>query len=1025
MEHCAPCSGSEIVCLRRVRIIMHKKNIALILTAACGCAATVTQVANAQPYVVNVFGATLLQNVMSARQLGNDYIDIDMDGVHTRNIVAIPDNQFINLPDDPGPGAPYLPVATPTSNRIVLQYRAIGSVNGLESLVYWGGRGDGNVVVTPFGAVTFNDYATGTPRTDITNTYMNQLASPTSINGEFMIGALSGFSNTVTWAVTDANPAAVPFRSTTDGSYLATAWQGAGVPSGGGVQNNIAPIDVDSLWGVTQPGTAAPLAQPATSGYGTNSRVSTDAAGNDIVGSNRLVDLQFGLKIYGSGPSIDQPSEADNRTIFDTQIAWAPIVPLVNYGVGLSQMTYTDMQHLVLTGRRENGENIHMVTREIGSGTHNGFMNSFGVDPSWGLGENIGPIGNGTGSGASGTNANRSGANFIPGNKLGTSQVRDTMRLGSRLTIGYVGGDSWDTNARLACDILALGNNLGGRTPDFVRPTTDRILDNGLRGQTDIGGAGNLTIDGWRVGGKAVVSTIGNPLMAPANRGGFGWPQYVRGIGETTVLADDFNPGFAANTAMDNVEAAAIVNNLKRSIDAFNGTGGVPETDFTPGQFVATKLIAISSCDYLPQANGVTYPANPDFVNAIQTNTRSLGTLVYNQLAANYATFGVGPRGLNGTNPTRITLTVGTYSDGNTVDFRSQGGATLSANAATLTRNRIVGDFNGDGLRNLDDAAQMVAAWQQRNGGAVWVAPAGSGAIAGASAGDACIELLGDFNADGNFGRTAGAFPSGTADTSDVRYWADGLAVDPVTGKVDRKQGFTAVDLAFGGNFFGTTKAFGAYANGDSRGDIFRTGGKTTRGYRPIGNDGVINSFDVDYVSMQLNRSPDRNVNWASDTSEAAVTDLSADINGDLVINCADVVELVTGILGTQITDLNLSGTTDAADLALAATDVPSGAVWSQGDVNCDGAVNQADRDLISGGGGPVCDSIDFNNDTSLFDPQDIDAFLSVYAEGPCIPDTATCNDIDFNNDTSIFDPCDIDSFLVQFSEGPCTLCGQ
>jgi hypothetical protein len=71
------------------------------------------------------------------------------------------------------------------------------------------------------------------------------------------------------------------------------------------------------------------------------------------------------------------------------------------------------------------------------------------------------------------------------------------------------------------------------------------------------------------------------------------------------------------------------------------------------------------------------------------------------------------------------------------------------------------------------------------------------------------------------------------------------------------------------------------------------------------------------------------------------------------------------------------------------------------------------------------CDSIDFNNDTSLFDPTDIDAFLSVFSEGPCIPATATCNDINFNNDDSLFDPCDIDSFMLVFSEGPCTLCGQ
>ncbi|MFO0858076.1 MAG: hypothetical protein U0640_12055 [Phycisphaerales bacterium] len=73
---------------------------------------------------------------------------------------------------------------------------------------------------------------------------------------------------------------------------------------------------------------------------------------------------------------------------------------------------------------------------------------------------------------------------------------------------------------------------------------------------------------------------------------------------------------------------------------------------------------------------------------------------------------------------------------------------------------------------------------------------------------------------------------------------------------------------------------------------------------------------------------------------------------------------------------------------------------------------------------GPICDSIDFNNDTSLFDPQDIDAFLSVYSEGPCVPPSATCNDIDFNNDGSLFDPCDIDAFLLVFSEGPCTACG-
>jgi hypothetical protein len=47
-----------------------------------------------------------------------------------------------------------------------------------------------------------------------------------------------------------------------------------------------------------------------------------------------------------------------------------------------------------------------------------------------------------------------------------------------------------------------------------------------------------------------------------------------------------------------------------------------------------------------------------------------------------------------------------------------------------------------------------------------------------------------------------------------------------------------------------------------------------------------------------------------------------------------------------------------------------------------------------------------------------------VFSEGPCVPESAFCDSIDFNNDGSFFDPCDIDSFLLVFSEGPCTSCG-
>jgi uncharacterized membrane protein len=67
-----------------------------------------------------------------------------------------------------------------------------------------------------------------------------------------------------------------------------------------------------------------------------------------------------------------------------------------------------------------------------------------------------------------------------------------------------------------------------------------------------------------------------------------------------------------------------------------------------------------------------------------------------------------------------------------------------------------------------------------------------------------------------------------------------------------------------------------------------------------------------------------------------------------------------------------------------------------------------------------VCDDIDFNRDGNRFDPLDIDAFLSVFSEGPCLPVGASCRDIDFNNDGSSFDPEDVDAFFRVFAEGPC-----
>jgi uncharacterized membrane protein len=121
-------------------------------------------------------------------------------------------------------------------------------------------------------------------------------------------------------------------------------------------------------------------------------------------------------------------------------------------------------------------------------------------------------------------------------------------------------------------------------------------------------------------------------------------------------------------------------------------------------------------------------------------------------------------------------------------------------------------------------------------------------------------------------------------------------------------------------------------------------------------------------------------------------------------------VRLVTDVLGD-------AGVSVSGWILLRANGVSDDGRIIVGEGIFDGDVRGWVAHLLSG---PMCDSIDFNNDGSLFDPTDVDAFLSVFSEGSCVPSTATCNDVDFNNDGSLFDPQDIDAFLSVFSEGPC-----
>ena len=828
---------------------MQMQNKALLGLIAAGAAGSLASVATAQPFLVNISGATLQQTYFESFASTNDFLDVNGDGASTQVDPLDPDIQL----------APYdVTSPFPAGQYWHVQYRAVGSGNGLAELVAWG-----------------NTWATGADGVEI-----NSAAAAPAINNRTPYvtgGATTGDANL-------ANPGAAPVRSLQDGTFTVTT---STDPATTGIQVDIAPLDVKVSQFVTQSGAGDPEANPGAPGYGNNARLATDKDGNLLGQGNKLKSLG-GLNLNTGAP--------DSNTVYSTNIGTAVVSAPVNFGVGLQEIRMSDLRNLMATGRRLNGENLIAVTRDSGSGTRNAFMNGIGLDPSYGVGENLGP--------KSSDSANDLvGPNYQPTNR-GSSSRLDNNVINGRLAIGQTGAErgvnrGWLTGGDM--EVLAVQSDIKGGTV-FARPTIDNVLDNDA--------------DGYTIVDTAVLATIGDPLAEPTSAGG------------------DAN----GNPQMDNPAAAAYILNALRSIEAFSGAPGGLITTFSPGEFLATQFLIPAATSFLPDPNDpLNLIPNPGFNQAVQDFARNDP----NNSLANpaYASFNTSSAGIV---PNRTVL-ANTYSDQALVPggdaYINQGGATVSYGASLAMRNKIAGDFDGDGARTLADAADMIAAWSERNGGAAWAAPDG---VYGAGAGDdAIIEVLGDFNSDGNF------------DTLDVRLWADGLAL--VADQLDRAAGFAAVDNATaGGNFFGASLATGTYDAGDSRADVFGPGSLTTRGASPIGADGLVDAFDIDYVCANFG-------DW-SVLQDAVEMDLSCDMNGDLVVDGQDVRVIVEDILDSQTGDVNLDGVVDNIDLGIVQSNLGLPGGYADGDLNCDGLVDAADESI---GLAAVCQG-DFDGSGSI-----------------------------------------------------------
>ncbi|MBX3363416.1 MAG: dockerin type I repeat-containing protein [Phycisphaeraceae bacterium] len=816
-----------------------------------------TGLATAQPYLINLTGATLLENPLTGNALTNDVFDVNGNGVFLRN----------------GGGVDNLnPASTPSTiganDWWVIQYRLVGSVNGFQELVSFA-----DVMVT-------DDHTGLVPGEGFTSkAYFNRTRFLNN-NERVNSGAGSGMYN-------EGNPGGFPARMLAN---FVAQFENPPTPSAGFWRADIAPVDVPALWAAQSVSAGAPafFRLPGEPGYGRNDIVTLNKDGTVNGFSHLLVEL---------GQRNLDKANADAQTIFDTPIAYAPVAAMTNFGTGLREMRHRDLRHLYITGRTQGGENLIAITREVGSGTHNAWANSLCIDPSWAVGENVGGL-----NVQFPVNSTIVGPDYIPGNTLGSGEMEANLQQ-TRLGIGYTGAErgaasGWLVGGRM--ELLAVINDhIGGTQP--VRPTLAAVLNNG---DPDTA---------WRIGGIATLNTLGDPRAAGPAFGG------------------DSN----GNPQMINPHAAAFINNITLSIEDFNFLGGTP---FSPAEDLANRgLFLPASPDFLPSefdpCDYILQPADTLVKDRLQNFYFNISSNPLKTPA--YATFGTVT--LNGKVPVRTTGE--TYSDGvpGGANYVQQDGTPLIYGANLNDRNRIAGDFNGDGERNWNDIPDLIAAWRDRNGGPAWNAPDGNAELNHAPGSTACIEILGDFNCDGNF------------DEQDIRYFADGLSIDPASGSarlLNRKEGFVRVDTAFGGNFFGTTLANpnAAYTPGASRGDVAGAVG-TTPNFQPIGHDGRIDAADIDYVYANF-------VSDWSDTFAAVGKDLSCDMTGDLVIDQRDVCELVRDILQTDFGDANLDGVIDSVDRQIVLDSIanpPAVVGWATGDFNGDGVVNHLDLAILDG----------------------------------------------------------------------------
>ena len=571
------------------------------------------------------------------------------------------------------------------------------------------------------------------------------------------------------------NPGGAPVRSDHDHGPPGPTRPRQPLP--GGIRVDMAAAGRAGLWAVRTVAGAeenATRRPPGEPGYGDNPRRRQQgrlAASN--FGSNHLATLGD-LNLYDGIPA--PPTTTPSST---PPSPWPPSPSLTNLGTGMHAGHTSQLRHLFATGRLPSGENLIVVTRDSGSGTRNGFCNSIGLDPSFGIGENIGAL-------SAPPAPTTSGRTSSPATRAAPAawKARSSTTASPSATPAPSAASPTPGSPAAALEILAVQQRpdpaARSLPPDHRRHPRQRRQRLHHRRPGDL-------------------RHHRRSAHAPARHGrrrGQHQPRHAQPRGRR--VPQQHHP---------------LHRGLRR-----RQPGNATRPSFTPGEFLATQLILAAATDNIQNRTApTTCSPTPASTRICRTSPAPpvLGNALSPPSAPPPSTARSRPARPASSTPT-ASPTAPTTSPG-----RGERHVRLQPHQPQPHRRRLQRRRQA---RDINDAAEMLRASHSAT-----AAPPGPPRPAPALS--PALRCRRDHRGPGRLQRRR------QLRLADVRYWADGLAIDPAAGNLDRERASTPSTTRgcrsrLRGNFFGTTRATPkSYAAGDAAGDVAGSSGIQTPGF--------------------------------------------------------------------------------------------------------------------------------------------------------------------------------------------------